>query len=849
MSKKKISSLLALSLATMSLLSACNGNGEDSLGSNANVDVKLWSVPTTQKIMRDLEYTETGVGELKYEMVKNEVEGAQVILTPNNGYDVNKFTVETFDLTNENGDKIEKESISVYLQKYVYLESIVNTNGKKEFVGGWMPDPLLPFDKAVEYGENTVAGKNQGLYVTVETESDTPAGTYRGNMKINVDGKEYQVPMSVEVWDLAISDEVHTKSLFAIWSKHLMTGELDASPEMYKKYYDKLLDYRISGMNLPFLSYDVDLETSIEQLVEQAKIATANERVSAYIMTQRFVEGTSDSHLLARKEYLKALIKNSTEDLCLVDKLAYYYGSTIDEVQLNDAQDLVNPLVNSTNESEELAIQELEEEGFFDTLSAEFASELKEKVRKIPNLLTSYYDKQYDRGGPTYCPMFDEFDNQANRDIYLQEKELNGSLWWYGCVGPCSPHPTYHLDDCLLGSRITSWMQYDYQVDGNLYWLVNEIDYGTHNRKESVWEKVDQRWMAGDGTLLYPGKDYGIDGPVGSLRLEMIRDGNEEYEYFYEIEQKLQAYNEYYDDELSARELLQPLFKKLYTGTRYVTNYENFHETRSQFGEIVDSFSGEEMYVLKSIEYNGENATILFNLASGYDVKINGQTVTGTPKGQGMSYTATMKMSETTNYFEITLSNEKGSKTIRELAGGKVEILSNFTTAEEISILKPTQFAQYQGGNVQVSYAPGYSWVGGVNAAKVEITSVFDPKNPYASMTYFPEIRLDPKALNIDTANLKTVRIALYNDSGIDVKVRFLLSIGGIREIEYVNMTLKSGWNTINVESIIGSSTKLADVDSIVLRFENSVDNKNQTAMPKQIIYFDEILLEYGLEG
>jgi hypothetical protein len=163
--------------------------------------------------------------------------------------------------------------------------------------------------------------------------------------------------------------------------------------------------------------------------------------------------------------------------------------------------------------------------------------------------------------------------------------------------------------------------------------------------------------------------------------------------------------------------------------------------------------------------------------------------------------------------------------------------------------LKPTQFAQYQGGNVQVSYAAGYSWVGGVNAAKVEITSVFDPKNPYASMTYFPEIRLDPKALNIDTANLKTVRIALYNDSGIDVKVRFLLSIGGIREIEYVNMTLKSGWNTINVESIIGSSTKLADVDSIVLRFENSVDNKNQTAMPKQIIYFDEILLEYGLEG
>lgn len=847
MSKKKIGSLLALSLVTASLLSACNVNGENPLGTNANVDVKLWSVPTTQKIMRDLEYTEVGAGELNYEMVKNEVEGAQVIITPNNGYDVNKFTVETFDLTNENGDKIEKESISVYLQKYMYLESIQNTNGKKEFVGGWMPDPLLPFEKAVEYGENTVEGKNQGLYVTVETETDTPAGTYRGNMKINVDGKEYQVPMSVEVWDLAISDEVHTKSLFAIWSKHLMAGELDASPEMYEKYYNRLLDYRISGMDLPYLSSNVDLETAIEQFVEQAKVATANPKVSAFVIPQKFIGGTTDTYLQARKEYLKALMKNSTEDLCLVDKVTYYYGSLIDEVQLSGSQHLVNPLVNSSNESEALAIQELEEEGFFDTLSAEFAAELKEKVEKIPNLLTSYYDEQYERGGPTYCPMFNQLDSQENRDLYLEEKELNGSLWWYGCVGPCSPHPTYHLDDCMLGSRIVSWMQYDYQVDGNLYWLVNEIDYGTHNRKESVWEKVDQRWMAGDGTLFYPGADYGIDGPVGSLRLEMIRDGNEEYEYFYEIEQKLQTYNTYYDDEFSARELLQPLFKKLYTGTRYVTNYENFHETRSQLGDVIDSFSGEEMYILKSIEYSGENATISFNLASGYEVKVNGQAVTGTPKGQGMNYTATMKMSEKTNYFEITLTNESGSKTIRELAGGKVEILSGFTTSDEISILNPTQFGQAE--NIKISYAAGYSWVGGVNAAKVEITSVFDPENPYASMTYFPEIRLDTKALDIDTANLKTVRILLYNDSGMDIKVQFLFSIGGVREIEYVNMTLKAGWNIINVESIVGSSTQLADVDSIILRFENSVDSKNQTAMAKQIIYLDEILLEYGLEG
>ena len=34
----------------------------------------------------------------------------------------------------------------------------------------------------------------------------------------------------------------------------------------------------------------------------------------------------------------------------------------------------------------------------------------------------------------------------------------------------------------------------------------------------------------GDGSLLYPGSVKGVDGPCGSFRLVMIRDGIEEYE-------------------------------------------------------------------------------------------------------------------------------------------------------------------------------------------------------------------------------------------------------------------------------------------------------------------------------
>jgi hypothetical protein len=35
----------------------------------------------------------------------------------------------------------------------------------------------------------------------------------------------------------------------------------------------------------------------------------------------------------------------------------------------------------------------------------------------------------------------------------------------------------------------------------------------------------------GEGSLFYPGTQAGFDGPVASIRLKMIREGMEDYEY------------------------------------------------------------------------------------------------------------------------------------------------------------------------------------------------------------------------------------------------------------------------------------------------------------------------------
>jgi len=42
----------------------------------------------------------------------------------------------------------------------------------------------------------------------------------------------------------------------------------------------------------------------------------------------------------------------------------------------------------------------------------------------------------------------------------------------------------------------------------------------------------------GDGSVLYPGSKVGIDGPVASIRLKLIREGLEDVEYLRMLEDR-----------------------------------------------------------------------------------------------------------------------------------------------------------------------------------------------------------------------------------------------------------------------------------------------------------------------
>lgn len=119
----------------------------------------------------------------------------------------------------------------------------------------------------------------------------------------------------------------------------------------------------------------------------------------------------------------------------------------------------------------------------------------------------------------------------AGKNI-AEVRKLGKAVWFYTFFAPRNNSPTWLIDFAPINHRITpGFINQRLGFTGLLYW---RVDTWT----EEPWRNVDtnphpekQEHYPGEGMLIYPGKQVGIQGAVPSLRLKWIRDGVEDYEY------------------------------------------------------------------------------------------------------------------------------------------------------------------------------------------------------------------------------------------------------------------------------------------------------------------------------
>ena len=675
MRKKKINGLICV-LACALFLPAC---GEKDSGASDNArGVTVWGMPGTEKVYENIDQNSAYYAKYKTEpnvnltMAKGELEGSQIIISANED---TVFDFESADLVcGEN--KIAKENVEIFVQKYITVQ--VNYDAGSNLPPANYPDALVPMENIKAAKENVVLkGENQGFYIRVKTAIDQPVGTYTGNLTLKVGDKTQAIPVSVTVDDVMVSEVNHLRSTFLNgWS--FFEGELDTSQEMFDAYNDALLEYRLCGNNLfdgANHSEDVSTPEKLNKWVEKAYEYMQNPMCSTVNMPYKMSGWNLNQTLM--KQVLQAIVDKSIETNYNMFEKLIWYGGAIDEPRGNGIMDeAYNVSMQFTEAKQDFANKFAVSKT---DIPAEFKEELVQGIRAIPNIVTEYYDEALASAGVTFCPLFQYYNSESLRDDY----EGLGDRWWYGCVQPKAPYPTYHIDDTWLSARVLSWMQAEYNVVGNLYWATDlYARYDPSKGYQSIdeyYEGVATRLNGanGEGFLFYPGKKYGVEGPLGSMRLEAIRDGMEEYEILYEVKQRFAKANETLSEgnQLSFSSFVSSLTKNMYTGTVVTTNTEEFSAARAKLFETAKLCAATEYGIIENIDDGYGKHTLKFVANKSWAVKNNGADLTAIAvEGDYAIYEVSISLKESANSLNLsfTKENERIDYTID--LGGKATV-------------------------------------------------------------------------------------------------------------------------------------------------------------------------------
>ena len=594
------------------LLASC-GSGEEAKTEITVEGVKFWSIENTQNIMRDDAAPEDATMELKLDCIKGETESIQLMIKPES--DVSKYTVTVEDLKNKKADAVIPSSeIEIFAERYIETKNSSYTNPITTYMyPGWYPDALIPIDRSEKRRENNIkADNNQGIWFNVNVPSDAAAGEYVGNVIVTIDDQVQKIPMTLKVYDLTMPNEIHATSSFGVWYDYISYGEGDkVNDKTYENYYWFLANKRATPCELPTSGY-TNLTEYADYLVDFVK----NDIVSGYNLPYRSqrVNGVDLLDKQYQIDVLTAIINKNIElrkagdaEINLLDKAYLYAWKITDEPQASQAQQIKDCDRIFTEAKKAV-----------EPILADYPDLLKslQNIRHVVTVIeydTVFAGDETTGGVQTWCPQINEFGiedfKQIMQDRRANSTRMNGEdFWWYNCISPGNPYPTYQIDDNLISSRIMRWMQHDFDVTGTLYWCVNfyykcdDFEKGTYSVRD-VWnDPASFETVNGDGQLVYPGSLYGLDTPISTLRLESIREGNEDYEYLWMFEQKINELNKKNNTTYNSDEILDCFYKQIFQGVIPKTDAATFKTVRTDVLTLLEKLYNDETEAIKDID-------------------------------------------------------------------------------------------------------------------------------------------------------------------------------------------------------------------------------------------------------
>lgn len=688
--KIKIRTIALAILAAATFASCGKQNGENLSPAYSASDAEIWCAPSSVKVLATQSketYANERTNGVQLSAAKNEYESAQVIVSAKKDL---FFTVEAGELTNvaDSSKKIGKENCTVYTQKYITVTKNWHKNGAPT---GDYPDAILPQENAVKFGVNQVkADRNGGAWLEYYIPENAEAGDYAGSVSVKIGADEVKVPVTLKVYDVTIDEAYSSKSLFTVNAGQVAAHELDSSENMLDKYYDLLLRYKVSPSGMS--NNEAEGETRAEKYANKVYEYVKKGMNTVGIPMGGTGTGMCDFSAETVSGYIVALAKKSLETGVNLLETAAFYDWYIDEpffVKYADGK--VAAHIEEFDKAIALAEEALRGE---DGYASEFGAEVLACVKNVRHVITDYNTDEYGNAHRTkgiiknadgtlfsyegknvnLCPKPDAYNTQAERETYDTGKEK----WWYNCNDPSYPYPSYHIDDTMTSAISVGWMMGEYGIAGNLYWAVN-IHYVNGENLEDPYQTAHRGSGAnGDGAIVYPGKAYDVDGPVASIRLDAIRDGNEDYELISALKAAYAAKG------FNATPMIHTLSSAMYSGSSIVGDSKEYEASRELLLSLAESAAASSAFMVtdvkKAEEKDGSTYTIKVAAADGVKLYEGDRLL---EKGEDGLYTVRKKLTENKNYFSVRIvESGKADRTFEMYLGGKEEIYAADTFTE-----------------------------------------------------------------------------------------------------------------------------------------------------------------------
>ncbi|MCQ2742079.1 MAG: DUF4091 domain-containing protein [Bacilli bacterium] len=769
---------------------------------DATSNKEIWGTYGSEKVVQDRarDYYASKVQDAKIDILtcKGESELDQIVISPVSK--VNYFNARVTNLISSDGNVIGKNNIELFAAKYLKIANIydIATNESK----GNFPDALIPVEAIVREKTNYInAGYNQSFYVKVTTPLGQKPGVYKGNLFIQLDETEYKIAVTVDVKDYKVNAITHSKSLF-LNDWQFDSGENDSSQDKLDSYNDALLDYRLSPDKLirqedMYGHFNSDF---IFRYTEKAYEYMQNDNCTnvsiPYEPISKVVGGEwlQTINVEKFKEFLTSYyVKSIATNYNMFEKSSFYCG-LIDEPDDRQILEQTKLVVGDFERAISEAAADLSVHGY---ISNPLHETLIEEIKNLKNIVTCAYADEYAPYIECWCPKANFYNTEEQRANYASQKEK----WWYTCVYPRAPYPTYHIEDGLTSARALSWMQAEYDVVGNLFWATNV--YARYNGTQYIpiedYYQEGYRFSGvnGDGFLFYPGEPLGYNKPFGSTRLESIKDGLEEYEIFYNLKEVAKNL------ELKDDGMFSFLNRNLYRGTKVIGGTAEMEESRKDLIDLALANQNGSSFLITDCVYNENQGQVEmeFYANNGTKIDLNGAQISeGASYKNGHIFTAIQKLDKDENVANISVSYGGKTNTIKHNLGGKIYAIS----AKDLV----NGFAKYD-AEVAASLVES----GDEELVKIDVSAI---NNKRQRIRYTPDFI---KNVNEDT---KTLIMTFKNESSKDIPLALAAKFTNKRGEQYLsqgNVLTANGYTTVTVDLSTFSMATSGNIEYLTFTF------------------------------